>query len=350
LANRVGAAEFSTVSASFIQILPNAALIGLSKKMTPLVSVGIPTFNRPEGLAATLANIRAQTYGNLEIIISDNASADPRVAEIASMAAASDSRVSYFRESWNRGAKANFESVLKKSSGVFFMWAADDDAWCDEFIERCVRVHLTSKRPLSVVAMEVAYVSEEGPYPAFSQGQYFYREVGNASPFERIKRAFLGNYDNIVYGVLRREALIGQDGEKPITEFIGPSSNEIGFILQLAQRGDFRVIPEVGFYKRARRQTCDQARWEHVGGFLPLEGHLKSHIRSIPSLAGYHRRVQIEINAAVRLLNISEHEKAKLRMLIRILLWKHFLQLVVRLKGRNSPEGWFNAMQLGREQ
>jgi Glycosyl transferase family 2 len=317
--------------------------------MTPLVSVGIPTFNRPEGLAATLANIRTQSYDNLEIIISDNASPDPRVAEIARTAAAIDPRVSYSCASSNAGAKANFELVLTKSSGVFFMWAADDDAWCDEFIERCVGVHLASERPLSVVAMEASYESEKGLYPPFWEGQYFHRNVGDTTPFERIKRAFLGNYGNLVYGVIRRAALIWQGGENPITGFIGPSSNEIGFILQLAQRGDFRVIPEVGFRKRARSQTCEQARWEQVGGFLPLEGGLKSHLRSIPSLGGYHRRALAEINEATELLDITKQEKAKLRMLVRIRVWKHFLELVVRLKGRNSPEGWFNAMQLGRE-
>jgi glycosyltransferase involved in cell wall biosynthesis len=315
--------------------------------MSPLVSVGIPAFNRPEGLAATLANIRSQTYDDLEIIISDNASPDPRVAEIARAAAASDSRVSYFRQPFNRGPKPNFEAVLIKSSGVFFMWAADDDAWSGEFIERCVRVHLASELPLSVVTMEAAYESEDGPYPLFFEGQYFHRDEGDTSPFERIKRAVLGNYGNIVYGVMRREVLIGRDSGNLVTEFIGQSLNEIGLILQLAQRGHFRVIPEVGFRKRARRLTCDQARWEQIGGFLPLEGSLKSHIRSIPSLARYHRRVQVETDHAIALLGISEPEKAKLRGLVGIRLWKHFLQLVVRLKGRNSPAGWFNAMQLG---
>jgi glycosyltransferase involved in cell wall biosynthesis len=317
--------------------------------MTPLVSVGIPTFNRPVGLAATLTNIRTQTYGNLEIIISDNASPDPRVEEIGRAAAASDPRVSYFRASSNAGSKANFESVLTKSSGVFFIWAADDDAWCDEFIERCVGVHLASESRLSVVAMEAVYESEKGPYPPFCEGQYFHRDIGDTTPFVRIKRAFLGNYGNLVYGVIRRDALIGQRGENPITGFIGPSSNEIGFILQLAQRGNFRVIPEIGFHKRARSQTCDQARWEQVGGFLPLEGGLKSHFRSIPSLVGYHCRALAEINEAIGFLDITGREKAKLRMLVKICLWKHFLELVVRLKGQNSPQGWFNAMLLGRE-
>ena len=41
----------------------------------PLVTVGIPTYNRPKGLERTLQCILNQTYANLEIIISDNCSA-----------------------------------------------------------------------------------------------------------------------------------------------------------------------------------------------------------------------------------------------------------------------------------
>ena len=50
--------------------------------MEPLVSVCIPTRDRPDGLARTISCIQNQTYRNLEIIISDNASNDTRVREI----------------------------------------------------------------------------------------------------------------------------------------------------------------------------------------------------------------------------------------------------------------------------
>ena len=48
-----------------------------------LVSIGIPAYNRAEGLARTLASLEAQTYKTLDIIISDNCSPDPEVKGIA---------------------------------------------------------------------------------------------------------------------------------------------------------------------------------------------------------------------------------------------------------------------------
>ena len=43
----------------------------------PLVSVGIPTFSRPEELRKALECICRQEYSQLEIIVGDNASPGP---------------------------------------------------------------------------------------------------------------------------------------------------------------------------------------------------------------------------------------------------------------------------------
>ena len=100
----------------------------------PLVSVGIPTYNRPEGLKRTLEGITSQSYRNLEIIVSDNASPDPQVREIAEAFAKTDARVRYYRQPENRGAHLNFKFVLEHAAGEFFMWAADDDGINSDYI------------------------------------------------------------------------------------------------------------------------------------------------------------------------------------------------------------------------
>jgi glycosyltransferase involved in cell wall biosynthesis len=104
----------------------------------PLVSVGIPTFNRPEGLRRTLNLICHQTYSNLEILISDNASPGPETEQVAREFAARDERIRYFRQPTNVGPTGNFRFVLAESSGEYFMWAPDDDEWDASFIETCL--------------------------------------------------------------------------------------------------------------------------------------------------------------------------------------------------------------------
>src|ERR1700688_2286292 len=104
----------------------------------PLVSVGIPTYNRPVGLRRTLEFICGQTYSNIEIIVSDNASLDPGTKSVAEEFAARDERIKYFRQRANIGAMENFRFVLAKASGDYFMWAADDDEWDPRFVETCL--------------------------------------------------------------------------------------------------------------------------------------------------------------------------------------------------------------------
>ena len=105
----------------------------------PLVTVGIPTYNRAKGLERTLQCIMQQTYDNLEIIISDNCSTDPDVLSLLNKYAGQDSRIKFFVQEQNITLVPNFQFLLDKATGEYFMWAADDDQWDLNFIEVCVK-------------------------------------------------------------------------------------------------------------------------------------------------------------------------------------------------------------------
>ena len=64
----------------------------------PLISIGIPTYNRPIGLEKTINCFINQTYKNIEIIISDNNSKDPKVQQLCEKYSIQDSRIKYFRQ------------------------------------------------------------------------------------------------------------------------------------------------------------------------------------------------------------------------------------------------------------
>ncbi|HET6990770.1 MAG TPA: glycosyltransferase family 2 protein, partial [Bacteroidia bacterium] len=106
----------------------------------PLVTVGIPTYNRPEGLRKVLTCVTQQTYKNLQIIVADNCSENENVSKIANEFAAKDPRVKYYRHEANMGSNFNFQFVLKKAEGEFFMWAADDDDRSLFFVEELMSV------------------------------------------------------------------------------------------------------------------------------------------------------------------------------------------------------------------
>jgi glycosyltransferase involved in cell wall biosynthesis len=110
----------------------------MNPELKPLVSVGIPCYNRPEGLRRTLECITNQSYGNLEIIVSDNFSENPRVEEVGREFENNDSRIVYYRQGENIGAYNNFSFVLDKAKGRYFMWASDDDLWDLNFVSSCL--------------------------------------------------------------------------------------------------------------------------------------------------------------------------------------------------------------------
>ena len=110
----------------------------MKNNKTALVSVGIPTYNRPDGLERTLKCITNQTYKNLEIVVSDNCSTDLHIQKLVKSIQEKDSRVHYFRQKENIGSFSNFKFVLEQSTGEYFMWAADDDTWEDFYVAKLI--------------------------------------------------------------------------------------------------------------------------------------------------------------------------------------------------------------------
>jgi glycosyltransferase involved in cell wall biosynthesis len=126
-----------------------------------LVSIGLPTYNRPDSLRRALGIIISQTYTNIEIIVSDNASPDAKVRMIVEEFSQRDSRIRYFRQAQNTGVLVNAEYVLGKSKGEYFAWFSDDDWRSPEFIEILV-AELEKNRNINMAFCDYREVYEDG--------------------------------------------------------------------------------------------------------------------------------------------------------------------------------------------
>ncbi len=104
----------------------------------------MPVFNGGLYIEAALISILNQTYKNFELIISDNASIDDTEA-ICRKYTALDNRITYIKQSANKGGLANFFTVLSHASGEYFMWAAADDTWDSNWAETLLRVCIENK-------------------------------------------------------------------------------------------------------------------------------------------------------------------------------------------------------------
>jgi glycosyltransferase involved in cell wall biosynthesis len=167
----------------------------------PLVSIGIPTYNRAESLGRAISSLLAQNYQNIELVISNNASTDG-TESVCEAAAHQDTRVKYLRQRNNIGPIANFQAVLNYSSGEFFMWLADDD-WLDhDYIERCVQF-LLEYPDYSLVCGRAKYF-RSGKYD--SQGTM--ATISHEKANDRILAYYKDVWDNgTFYGLMRRADL-----------------------------------------------------------------------------------------------------------------------------------------------
>ena len=83
-----------------------------------LVSVGVPVKNGAPQLCRALESVCGQTYKNLEILISDNASSD-RTRQIGESYARQDPRVRYHRISGTREEKFATLEAIKTIEDIY---------------------------------------------------------------------------------------------------------------------------------------------------------------------------------------------------------------------------------------
>lgn len=172
-----------------------------------LVSVGIPTYNRPKGLQRTLECITQQTYKNLEIIVSDNCSPNPKVKDVVQKFQKKDKRIKYFRQDKNIFGE-NFTFVLRKSKGEYFMWAADDDSWEKQYINKCINEFKKSKT-IALVSTACRFIDPAGKKPDYIDYGINTYKLKPAQGFKLLRQKInTRTYTNsIFYGIYKNNVL-----------------------------------------------------------------------------------------------------------------------------------------------
>ena len=126
----------------------------------PTVSIGMPVYNGGDGLETALDSLLAQSYGDFEVIISDNASTDG-TEDICRRFTRLDRRVRYIRNDKNVGVARNYNRLFELSDGRYFKWAPHDDRLSPEFLARCVEV-LDTDAGVAIVVPVPRLIDDEG--------------------------------------------------------------------------------------------------------------------------------------------------------------------------------------------
>lgn len=249
--------------------------------VSPKLSIGLPVYNGERFLPQALESLLAQTFGDFEIVIGDNASTDSTQA-ICLDYVRRDPRIRYVRHEHNLGAVANFNRVFELSTATapLFKWAAHDDLHRETYLESCVM--LLDGHPDVVLSHSgTTFIDEYSvPFP-------FDRETGNyldpitgirqkpdstevsdhASPVTRFWQVLVGaRWGTHSFGVIRREAL---RRTRLLPNFAG---SDRAMLAELALLGRFKSSPERLFLKRFHPNVSWALNQRELKSFLCTDG------------------------------------------------------------------------------
>ena len=128
----------------------------------PFVTIGIPTYKQPEYIKEAIESVLAQTYKDLEIIVSDD-SPDDETEKICKEYAGI-AHFSYYHNRPALGRVANYRHLLYDlASSPFFLCLDGDDYLTDlTYIARAVNELLEDEQKVLIYANSATYFSESG--------------------------------------------------------------------------------------------------------------------------------------------------------------------------------------------
>lgn len=205
----------------------------------PLVTIGIPAYNRPTELERAIRSAMAQAHSRIEILVSDDASPDPTVQSVGVALAVEDPRIRLVRQERNLGHAANYQWVLDAAQGEYFMWLADDD-WIDpHYVDRCLAV--LREDPSVAMACGAARYDAGGVQVRDERPM----ELISRRPEARVMRYFARvNMNGPLFSVMRTAELraIG------FPEVVG---GDWVLVAAMAARGTVRTLSEVHIHRSA---------------------------------------------------------------------------------------------------
>jgi glycosyltransferase involved in cell wall biosynthesis len=212
----------------------------------PRVTVGLPVFNGERYLAASIDALLGQTLEDFELIISDNNSTDG-TADICRRYERRDPRVRYVRQKKNIGAAMNHHFVFQQSRSLLFKWAAADDLYARDLLERCVAA--LEERPDVVLAHSwVALIDSQGSvlhefeYPLVTDSAFAEVRFHSILFGDKNDDGFAHADDQ--YGVIRAEVL-----RKVLPQGSFYNSDRT-LVASIALHGPFHQTPDWLYFRR----------------------------------------------------------------------------------------------------
>lgn len=169
------------------------------------VVVGLPVYNGQKYVAAAIESHLAQTFGDFELVISDNGSTDA-TPDICTDYASRDNRVRYWRSPENRGILWNHRRVLDaiESPDQYFRWAGADDLPEPGLFATMVQI-LDTRPEVASVVPDTRNIDDDGKTIGSMPRSL---DLQFPDVFQRAHDVLVASYQHVIaYGLIRAATL-----------------------------------------------------------------------------------------------------------------------------------------------
>ena len=258
----------------------------MNEMMSDEIFVGIPCYNRADGLADTLRCLQSQTHTHWKALVCDNASPEPGVGEVARQVAADDNRVIYHRHPRNLGSIENFRFAARQSDRPFFMWASDDDLWHPEFMTTNLQqLQANSDAQLAFGSVEIINEQDE----VLFEIERFSRFRSTGHRIEDVRR-YLEDPEkrgkaNMFYSLFRTESLQQCIDECWDNAFENEYAGDYVFLFAFFCRYAVATHDAIHLSKRQPTRAKRKIHWRHPRSYRAMKA------REMESYIERHRLV-----------------------------------------------------------
>jgi glycosyltransferase involved in cell wall biosynthesis len=234
--------------------------------MSVLVSICIPAYNAGKYIAETLRSLCGQTYKNIEIIVSDNASTD-NTGDIVKKFAENDKKIKYFRNEANVGYVKNIRAAVEKASSETIAIYHADDIYEPEIVEEEIKVLLNNPKMGGVFVKLREFqdssriVKRENP---------FYHFFNKLAFFDKKHECLMGGLDQFLPSLMKHGNFFACPSfmtTKPVFFEAGgftdkyPSNEDLEFWLKILNKGYSLAIINKTLLNYRRTEGQGSAFW-----------------------------------------------------------------------------------------
>jgi GT2 family glycosyltransferase/tetratricopeptide (TPR) repeat protein/glycosyltransferase involved in cell wall biosynthesis len=238
---------------------------------TPLVSVCLVHFNRPEMLAQSLASLRAQDYPNFEIVLVDDGSTRPEAeAFLANLEPEFKQRSWRIIRQENSYLGAARNNAARHARGEYLVFMDDDNFAKPNELSTFVRVALKTGAEIVTSSMDL-FAGNEPPNPA-EKPKVRWTFLGAAAGPGAIRNCF-GDAN----GLVRRDTFLRLGG---FTEDYGITHEDWEFYARAVLQGcRMETIPEALFWYR----VTDNSMIRSTSQFANLQRSIRPYLAAVPA-------------------------------------------------------------------